>query len=145
MMGNRCPKYIEIDTYNKNKYTKNKLWTKLALFRRLELVNVTSPLGQKEQRYSVLFSHSWLGNDVWVWNALRSRYEVSLPRFILGYLPRKALPYIRAHFIISVETLKVIEHKPCNIIENKSINFLPSASNVKIRLRLLRSQKAWDL
>jgi hypothetical protein len=29
------PKHVEIDKYTKNKYTKNKLWTKLVLFTRL--------------------------------------------------------------------------------------------------------------
>jgi hypothetical protein len=35
MIGNSRPKHVEIDRYIKNKYTKNKLGTKLALFKKL--------------------------------------------------------------------------------------------------------------
>jgi len=31
-----APKHLEIDKYTENKCNKNKLWTKLALFRRLD-------------------------------------------------------------------------------------------------------------
>jgi len=67
------PIHVEIDKYTKNKYTKNKLCTNLALFTRLKIINLTYPLSQKEQRCSIFVGRSWLGNDVWVGNALRPR------------------------------------------------------------------------
>ena len=57
-----CPKHVEIDKYTKNKYTKKKLCTDLALFKRL----------QRSFQARQCFTNSeakspWRGWGTWAW------------------------------------------------------------------------------